>query len=86
MRLVLLDLFLMGHSEAMFFIDHQGKLCAASGHMDDRVMATAVALKIIAVTPSIRRQEAITDLPSALVTSYISTARPSRMETVGRYM
>lgn len=73
--------------EMMFFIDHQAKLCAAAGHMDDRVMASAVALRIIAVTPTLRKTaSAAAALPSSLVDSYVSsTMRPSRMETVGRY-
>ena len=73
--------------EMVFFLDQQGKLCAAAGHMDDRVMATAVALKIISVTPALRRSSSEgVAMPNELVSSYVSAMRPSRMETVGRYM
>ena len=72
--------------EMMFFLDAQGKLCAAGGHKDDRVMASAGAVRIIAITPSLRKSANTINLfPTELVTSYVSGMRPSRRETIGRY-
>jgi len=40
--------------EMLYYMDTQGKLGAADGHTDDRVQATAVALMVINITPSLR--------------------------------
>ena len=40
--------------EMLFFMDKQGKLGAADNKRDDRVAASAVALKVISITSSIR--------------------------------
>ena len=40
--------------EMLYYMDTNGKLGAAEGHTDDRVQATAVALMIISITPSLR--------------------------------
>jgi hypothetical protein len=39
--------------EMMFFMDLRGKLEAAEGHRDDRVMSYGVGLKVISITPKL---------------------------------
>jgi hypothetical protein len=41
--------------EMLFFTDDRGKLAAMPGHTDDRVMAMAVNLRVIADTPALRQ-------------------------------
>jgi hypothetical protein len=44
-------------SEMLYFIDNQAKLGAAEGHKDDRVMAASVAMKVISITPNLKKPE-----------------------------
>jgi len=71
--------------EMSYFIDAGGKLEAAEGHTDDRVSATAINLKIISITASLKA----TDAP--LVAGYeeweeaSSHPRPSKDEVLRRF-
>lgn len=47
------SLFLL--EEMLYFIDSQGKLEAAEGHTDDRVMSASVAMKVISITPDLKK-------------------------------
>jgi hypothetical protein len=40
--------------EMLYYMDINGKLGAAEGHTDDRVIATAVALMVISISPTLR--------------------------------
>jgi len=40
----------------MYFVEEKGKLKAGVGHTDDRVMASAIALKIIDSTPGLHSE------------------------------
>jgi len=73
--------------EMMFFIDKQGKLEAAPGHLDDRISASTVAIKVISVTPAYRRRD--DDRPPLTETlgSYVApSVRPAKRETIQKYM
>ena len=71
----------------MFFIDKQGKLEAAPGHLDDRISASTVAMKVIAITPAYRQKEEDKAYPEEMMGSYVSpTVRPGKRETVQKYM
>lgn len=74
--------------EMLYFMEKGLKLEAADGKHDDRVMATAINIKIINVTPAIREVVAKKEyLPESMFDSFVpSGIRPSRQEALQRYM
>jgi len=71
----------------MFFVDKQGKLEAAPGHLDDRISASTVAVKVIAITPAYRQRDEDKREPSETMGSYVApTVRPGKRQTVEKYM
>ena len=73
--------------EMMFFVDKQGKLEAAPGHLDDRISASTVAVKVIAITPAYRQRDEDKQEPSETMGSYVApTVRPGKRQTVEKYM
>jgi len=69
--------------EMLYYMDTNGRLGAADGHNDDRVQATAVALMVINITPSLRGEiEKNMALPD--VVGYAGTS--SKTIDVRRYL
>jgi hypothetical protein len=72
--------------EMLYFIDSQAKLGAAEGHKDDRVMSASVALKVISITPNLKKQEKkFDDYEDMAPGSYVSTLTNKR-DMIRRYM
>jgi hypothetical protein len=72
--------------EMLYFVDKQGKLEAAEGHNDDRVMTAAIAMKVIAVTPKLRNQEKRTALIGDITQCTGSPQFSRRADKIRRFM
>jgi len=73
--------------EMMFFIDKKGKLEAASGHNDDRVMVASVASKIMRITPDLSEsKEENVYLPSDITDVAGTMASSKSRSSLGRYL
>jgi hypothetical protein len=73
-------------SEMMYFIDNQAKLGAAEGHKDDRVMSFSVGMKVIAITPALKKQDRKTDPYDDIpVGTYATVSNSHRSNILGRY-
>lgn len=73
--------------EMLYFIDSQAKLGAAEGHKDDRVMSAAVALKVISITPNLKKPEKHAyDYEEEARGSYAEVSLASKDSAIRRYM
>ena len=62
--------------QMLFFVDKKGKLGASDGHKDDAITCVSVGLKVISITPALRKQRDDAKdrlpLPNSYVTSSFS--------------
>ena len=72
--------------EMMFFIDKKGKIEAASGHNDDKVMVASIASKIMKITPNlVESKEGNAYLPSD-ITDVAGAMANVNGTAIGRYL
>jgi hypothetical protein len=71
----------------LYFIDDQAKLGAAEGHKDDRVMAASVAMKVISITPNLKKPETkLSYFEEEAIGTYADRSFVSRDKILRRYM
>ncbi|MFA5936532.1 MAG: hypothetical protein WC822_01495 [Candidatus Paceibacterota bacterium] len=74
--------------QMLTLMDIQGKLEAAEGHKDDRVSASAIALKVITITPTLKDREVVRELTPDMgdLTSHNVKSTRYGEDAIRRYM